>query len=243
MYTRFSFFFSKNSVEQVATMEMEKLASKFHMSRTGDSRYDRQKENVSNNKNLPEVFEKVYAKNSLSEEGYAKLDNFLISAREKSNNIKEYREFAEQLGYANCTTLACFMHEALKEQGFESKLFGIGGAHHFVIAKHEETDKLVVIDPWAHVQFTISIKDPVENLENTSVRDRLLIAKLHYQNTGLYPNYEEGLNNQLSKISPHSKYRDSICESYFEISETERYLEFNGLNQNPSLSTENNNFN
>jgi hypothetical protein len=230
MFKLVNSFFNRKHIDVIAVSkeELDKLTQAFFISRTGVEVFDASGEDMSpKHIPLPKVFEEVYAKNQQSATEYEALDEQLIKARESSSNMSEYREKAEKLHYSNCTGLACFLYEALNEKGIDAKIFGLGGAHHFVIAQDESPHFIVASDPWAHVQFKMAIEQPVKDLADLSGQDRLLIAKKHYEATGLYPDYKEVLQKLLSQdpnMSDNSK--EKYTKMFFEISTTERFFEF-----------------
>jgi hypothetical protein len=214
--------------EQIAKEELNKLNSQFYISRTAVEMLDERLENPLNNgKGLPPIFTEVYGKNRKTLKEYDRLDEQLREARDGSTNIYECRSKSQELHYANCTTLACFLCSALIERNVDARLFGLGGEHHCVIAKSEDPYTLLLIDPWAGIQCNVVLQTPVNNLEELSVDDRLLIAKKHFEATNLYPNYKEALD-ALFKSDPHCppKLKEKVSKDFFEIQTVNRFMEF-----------------
>ncbi|QBR84335.1 hypothetical protein E3983_08150 [Legionella israelensis] len=224
--------------EETSRKELEKLTSTFFISRTGVEMLDHLTQNpLPNGQKFPDIFTESYGNNRKTEEEYCALDEQLIEARKTSNSMSEYRQKAENIHYANCTSLACFLCDALSAQDIEAKIFGIGGAHHFVIAKDGNSGWLVVADPWANTQFKIQMETPVDDLEDLSGTDRLRIAHQHFVETGLYPNYREGLDEQFAMDQYMSETtKDWLTKGYFEVARTERFFDFNENVQENSFS-------
>ena len=221
-------FIKRPNVMDISKEELKKISDIFFISRTGVEMLDFIKNNpLPYGQNLPSIFNEIYDKNRKTEEEYNRLDQKLMNARDESTGVMDYREKAEKIHYANCTSLACFLHESLKEKDIHSRIFGLGGAHHFVIAKDNNPNSIIVIDPWANTIFKMDIKKPFDSLEELSSEDRLEIAKQHYQHTNLYPNYKTGLDEVLSSDPTRSKkMEDNYIKQFFEICSTDRFFEF-----------------
>ena len=215
-------------VSAIVQLELEALSKQFYISRTGVEMLDYiAKHREPADRQVPAMLD-TYQHHRKTEEEYEALDEQLDRAKKDASNMLEFRGHAENLHYANCTTLACFMHEALLAKDIHSKIFSIGGAHHFVIARDENTpNTIVIIDPWANTQFSMQITYPIETLDDLSIQDRLDIAKTHYENTNLYPDYQEAFDKLLAQ-DPHcsKKLKERYSKQFFEITTTDRFYEF-----------------
>jgi hypothetical protein len=237
---KFFIFLDKNNnnvdVVKISAEELKKLTESFYISRTGVEMIDCfEKGMLSNIQELPPMFQ-IYGENRKSEDEYKLLDDQLISIREKSRDMREYRQEAEKIHYANCTSLACFLCTALEDRGVKAKVFGLGGAHHFVIAKNDQdSNSILVIDPWTNTQFQMKFENQINNLEDLSGADRLNIAEKYSQKTGLYQNYRESLDEMLSQDNTMSEvFKEQYTKNFFEIESTERWFYFNQqFNNNP----------
>lgn len=212
----------------IIKQELDSLRKQFYVSRTGVEMLDYVKKYRNQDQaHIAEIF-KTFDQHRLTDEEYQTLDEQLMHAQSNSTNICEFRQHSAKLHYANCTNLACFMHEALQAHNIHSRIFSIGGAHHFVIALDESKPQtLTIIDPWANTLFTIELLSPCEDLECLSVEQRLKIAELHYRHTRLYPDYKESLDKLLAQDPGcSSKLKKRYSKQFFEISTTDRFYDF-----------------
>jgi hypothetical protein len=210
------------SVEQIAEAELKKLGAEFYISRTGIDVLDERKETPAG---LPPIFTQVYAKHRKSPDEYVALDKQSIQFREESKSIQEYRRKAQEIHYANCTMLACFMCDALLTNKIEAKLFGIGAEHHFVIAKCEEPFKLLVIDPWVGKQFKVTLNENIDKLEDLSVDSRLKICEAHLKETSLYPDYEKPIEEIKDYDTKDPVLTDQLLKQAYDVMPIERFFE------------------
>ncbi|VEG89795.1 hypothetical protein [Legionella spiritensis] len=217
------------NVAEISREELKKLSDKFYISRTGVEMIDCfEKGMLPGTKELPPKFT-TYKENIMSLEEYENLDSELMDIRTRSSSMAEYRQQAEEINYANCTSLACFLCDALESKGIDAKVFGLGGAHHFVIAQEQNNPNFIIVaDPWTDIQFRMEIKNPVHNLEELSAKDRLRIAEKYSKQTGLYQDYREQLENLLNPLDIDDvNSREYYIEHFFDIQPPERWFEFN----------------
>lgn len=219
---------NRPDIMDVAREEVKKLSDVFFISRTAVELLDEVRgTSLPDAKKLPSVFEQVYDKHRKTKEEYDALDTQLEKARANSTGPMDYRRKAEELHYANCTSLASFVHEALKEKNIYSRIFGLGGEHHFVIAKENNSNEIVVIDPWIHYIFKMEIKEIFDNFEDLSGESRFDIARQYCQHTNLYPNLVADVERCLATESFRNKKRDEwYLKELFEISSTDRFFVF-----------------
>ena len=212
--------------EEIAAVELEKIASQFFISRTGVEMLDSRKADPLVGE-LPPIFEQNYGANRKLDSEYDALDEQSMILRDQSSSIGDYRNKALGNHYANCTMLACFVCDTLSKNKVDAKIFGIGASHHFVIAKTGNPYTLLVVDPWAGVQFPVTLKEKIVDLEKLSVSSRLAICEAHFNKTNLYPESEYTRPfKEFNSIDADPALKEKLIKQAYSISTIERFFEF-----------------